>query len=55
MIDERIFKAYDIRGIFPRDLDGNTAKIVGYAFGKYMGEGKRKTLKYGSLSEGVLR
>ncbi len=41
MIDERIFKAYDIRGIFPRDLDGNTAKIVGYAFGKYMGEGKR--------------
>ncbi len=41
MINERIFKAYDIRGIFPRDLDGSTAKMVGYAFGRYIGEGER--------------
>ncbi len=40
-INEALFKAYDIRGIYSKDLDENTAKIVGRAFGSYIGKGKR--------------
>ncbi len=40
MIDENIFRAYDIRGIFGKDLTAETAERIGKAFGSYIGSGK---------------
>jgi phosphomannomutase/phosphoglucomutase len=41
MISERIFRAYDIRGIYGLDLDANVAKLIGRAIATYVGgEGK---------------
>jgi phosphomannomutase len=37
MIDGSIFKAYDIRGICPTQLDGEVARRVGRAFVDYLG------------------
>ncbi|HEY3121435.1 MAG TPA: phosphomannomutase/phosphoglucomutase [Vicinamibacteria bacterium] len=36
-IDLSIFKAYDIRGIYPQQLDGEVARQVGQAFIDYVG------------------
>jgi len=36
-IDPSIFKAYDIRGLFPGELDGETSRRVGRAFVDYLG------------------
>jgi phosphomannomutase len=36
-IDPSIFKAYDIRGIYPQQLDGEVARQVGQAFIDYVG------------------
>src|SRR5262245_10249453 len=36
-IDTGIFKAYDIRGIYPSQLDGEVARRVGRAFVDYLG------------------
>ena len=36
-IDTGIFKAYDIRGIYPTQLDGEVARRVGRAFVDYLG------------------
>ncbi len=33
-----IFKAYDIRGIYGRDIDGDTAELIGRAFTRVIGE-----------------
>lgn len=35
-VDSSIFKAYDIRGIYPSQLDENTATAVGRAFATYL-------------------
>ncbi|MBT3346316.1 MAG: phosphomannomutase/phosphoglucomutase [Gemmatimonadetes bacterium] len=35
-VDSSIFKAYDIRGIYPSQLDENTARAVGRAFATYL-------------------
>ncbi|MED5414002.1 MAG: phosphomannomutase/phosphoglucomutase, partial [Candidatus Latescibacterota bacterium] len=35
-VDPSIFKAYDIRGIYPSQLDENTARGVGRAFATYL-------------------
>lgn len=35
-VDPSIFKAYDIRGIYPSQLDENTARAVGRAFATYL-------------------
>ncbi len=40
-LDEAIFKAYDIRGIYPSQIDEGTALAVGCAFGRYIGKGKK--------------
>ncbi len=32
-INPAIFRAYDIRGIYPQDLNGETAKLIGQAIG----------------------
>lgn len=36
---EQIFKAYDIRGIYPDELDEATAKRIGNAFARFTGAG----------------
>ncbi len=40
-INRSIFRAYDVRGIYPTDLDEYAARRIGIAFGTYMGRGKR--------------
>jgi phosphomannomutase len=37
MIDASIFKAYDIRGIYPRQIDGRVSERIGRAFVDYLG------------------
>jgi phosphomannomutase len=37
MIDESIFKAYDIRGVYPDSLDEDTARNIGRAFVNHLG------------------
>jgi phosphomannomutase/phosphoglucomutase len=34
-----IFRAYDIRGVYPGQLDGDIAYKIGLAFGKFLGKG----------------
>src|ERR671916_717890 len=42
MLDESIFKAYDIRGMYPENLDENVARDIGRAFVKHLDiEGSR--------------
>src|ERR687883_2002713 len=36
MLDESIFKAYDIRGVYPENLDEGVAKDIGRAFVKHL-------------------
>jgi phosphomannomutase len=40
-IDPSIFKAYDIRGIYPQQLNEEIARKVGKGLGSYLGKGKR--------------
>jgi phosphomannomutase len=37
MIDESIFKAYDIRGVYPESLDEDVARDIGRAFVNHLG------------------
>ena len=37
MLDESIFKAYDIRGVYPETLDEDVARDVGRAFVSHLG------------------
>jgi phosphomannomutase len=37
MIDASIFKAYDVRGLYPSQLDGEGARRIGRAFVDYLG------------------
>jgi len=39
-MNENIFRAYDIRGIFGKDLTTEIAEKIGKAFGTFIGEGK---------------
>ncbi len=39
-INGSIFRAYDIRGIYPKDIDEEVAERVGRAFAAYIGKGK---------------
>lgn len=39
-IHRHIFRAYDIRGIYPKDLNLKVAEQVGKGFGTFIGEGK---------------
>ena len=36
-VDEKIFKAYDIRGVYPEELDEDTAYRIGRAFVMFLG------------------
>ena len=37
---DTIFKAYDIRGVVPDELDGDTARLVGASFAAFTGAGR---------------
>lgn len=39
-LGDSIFKAYDIRGVYPSELDESTAEALGCSFGEYIGRGK---------------
>ena len=39
-INPTIFKAYDIRGIYPQDIDGEVARHIGSALAQYTGARK---------------
>ncbi len=67
-MNENIFRAYDIRGIYPKEIDEEFAERLGRAYGKYIGPGKKvvvgrdlrvsgeglsKSLAKGILSTGV--
>ena len=39
-INSSIFRAYDIRGIYPKDIDEKVAGRIGRAFAEYIGAGK---------------
>jgi phosphomannomutase len=67
MINQSIFKSYDVRGIYPTELNEEAAFLIGRAFVKYTGAKKVavgydarlsspalfKTLTQGLLAEGV--
>src|ERR687893_220365 len=36
MLDESVFKAYDIRGVYPKNLDEDVARDIGRAFVKHL-------------------
>ena len=37
-IKENIFRGYDIRGIYPDEIDSDTAYTIGLGFGSYIKE-----------------
>ena len=53
-IDSGIFKAYDIRGIYPQQLDEDVAYLIGRAFVTFLGEAKIVTGRDMRLSSPVL-
>ncbi len=62
-LGDGIFKAYDIRGIYPGEIDESTADLVGQSFGAYIGKGKTVGISrdvrtsgaslYGSMAKGL--
>jgi len=44
MIDQSIFRAYDIRGTYPKQLNRQTAELIGRAFGSYLFKLTAKTV-----------
>ncbi len=40
-IKDSIFRSYDIRGIYPSDIDESLAELVGRSFGELIGEGRK--------------
>ena len=43
-IEPAIFKAYDIRGIYPKEVNPKTAEIIGRAFVKFLKKKRKKKL-----------
>jgi phosphomannomutase len=41
MINENIFRSYDVRGIYPTDIDEALAENMGKAYGTFIGRGKK--------------
>ncbi|MEM3839190.1 MAG: phosphomannomutase/phosphoglucomutase [Candidatus Micrarchaeaceae archaeon] len=60
-INESIFRSYDIRGIYPNDINEQLAERIGKAFGSYIGKGKSVLvgrdvrLSSPSLSESLIK
>ncbi len=49
-----IFKAYDIRGVYPGDIDGSAAEAIGKAYGRFIGSGSIAVARDVRLSSGEL-
>ncbi|MCL5008338.1 MAG: phosphomannomutase/phosphoglucomutase [Candidatus Marsarchaeota archaeon] len=43
---ESVYRAYDIRGIYKRDIDEDSAESIGAAFARYIGAGKKVAFGY---------
>jgi len=43
-VNPKIFKAYDIRGIFPEEINGRVAYLIGLAFVKFLGKLKPRVV-----------
>ncbi|MBI5097527.1 MAG: hypothetical protein HZB32_07875, partial [Nitrospirae bacterium] len=41
MVSPKIFREYDIRGVVGEDLTKDTARLIGWAFVRYLSEAKR--------------
>src|SRR6185295_758087 len=59
-LDATIFKAYDVRGLYPSQLDGEVARRIGRAFVDYLGArkiavGRDVRLSSPELSAGFVR
>jgi phosphomannomutase len=52
-VDPQIFKAYDVRGLYGEQLDGDTAELIGRAFARVLGELEGKPV--GGLRVGLGR
>jgi phosphomannomutase len=60
MIEASIFKAYDVRGIYPTQLDGEGARRIGRAFVDYLGAkriavGRDARLSSPEIAQGFIR
>lgn len=40
-VNPAIFRAYDVRGVYGKDITEKTAELIGKAFGTFIGEGKK--------------
>lgn len=47
LISKKIFRDYDIRGVYPRDIDGSAALLIGKGLGTMFAERKFKTVVVG--------
>ena len=45
IIHPEVFKAYDIRGIYPKEIDSNLAYVIGRSFAKFLRRSKEKKKK----------
>lgn len=53
---KKIFRAYDVRGIYGSDLTEKSAELIGKGFGTFAGEGKNIVIgRDGRLSSKILR
>lgn len=43
-IDQKIFKAYDVRGIYPQEINPETAYVIGRSFGKFLKQDRKQSL-----------
>ncbi|CAA6800117.1 MAG: Phosphomannomutase (EC / Phosphoglucomutase (EC / Phosphoglucosamine mutase (EC, partial [uncultured Sulfurovum sp.] len=56
MIKKSIFREYDIRGIFEKELNEQSVKLIGYHLGKKIGKNKVVSIGYDARSHSpVLR
>ncbi len=46
-INKHVFRGYDIRGVYPVDIDGNFANILGQSFGSYIRKFNKDTVIVG--------
>lgn len=51
--NEKIFRAYDIRGIYGKDLTDKKSFLLGKSFGKFIGEGKNIVVSRDTRNSGI--
>ena len=49
-IHSEIFKAYDIRGLYPAELNENIARLIGRGFAAYLIHGPTYQSLYGAIA-----